>query len=237
MPGINALCTYLDSIASVPHMKIRRPTPTGAGKAPSRAARPAWRKYKGTLAWFAVTAGICVAILIAFQGFSVDIGIALAVVTAIAALLLKLAMPRLKARSDDKRIATIKARHETSRIPSPTAGSGPIDAFVSHPVDASQLKATDGFALMHMGPPEVIDLDLSRKRDGRGRITIDSTMLIERLNQAISNAIELEDNGAVDRAILQYEKALELARQLGRDDEALSYENRINQLKQEKGSH
>jgi hypothetical protein len=151
-------------------------------------------------------------------------------------MLLKLAMPTLKARAGDKRIATIKAMQGSPGAPSTKVDVGRASDPVSHPVDASQLKATDGFALMHMGPPEVIDLDLTRRRDTRGKAAIDGPALDDQKNLAVAMAIELEDSGAIDKAIVQYGKALALARQLGRDDEAISFENRISQLKQEKRS-
>ncbi len=208
-----------------------------AAKTPTQASMPAWRRYKGAIIWVAVTAGCCIAPLVAFQGVNASIGIALAIVIVIAALLLKLAIPRMKTREGEKRIATIKTREGVSRAQTARveAGQASNSNQVSHPVDAIQLKATDGFALMHMGPPEVIDLDLTRRRDKRGKVAIDGPALDDQRNIAVAKAIELEDSGAIDKAILQYARALALARQLGRDDDAASYENRINQLKKERG--
>jgi hypothetical protein len=240
MPKIYCLNAFLDASARVPHMKIRPSRAAEApytGKPPRQASLPIWPKHKGTIIWLAVTAGCCIAVIVAFQGIDAGIGIALAVVIAIAALILKLATPRLRARTEDKRIAAIKAKQEASRASGARGDDGLASTSepVSHPVDASQLKATDGFALMHMGPPEVIDLDLTRGRDKRGKVPVDGPALDDQKNLAVEKAIELEDSGAIDKAIVQYGKALALARQLGRDDEAISFENRIKQLKQEKG--
>nr|MDO8087223.1 hypothetical protein [Candidatus Sigynarchaeum springense] len=215
---------------------VRQSKAAKAAKVPKHALPQVWPKHKGTIIWLALTASICIVIIVTFQGItnSPAIGIVLAVLIAIAAVLLKLAMPYLKVRAGDKKIARIKAMQGTARAPRTPAVSGRASESMSHPVDASQLKATDGFALMHMGPPEVIDLDLSRHRDKRSKMNDDGPALDDQKNKAVAKAIELEDSGAVDKAIAEYKKASALARQLGREDEVTSFENRIKQLKQEK---
>ncbi|MEX2684815.1 MAG: hypothetical protein Q6373_024795, partial [Candidatus Sigynarchaeota archaeon] len=152
----------------------------------------------------------------------------------ITAVLLKLATPYLRVRAEDKKIAKIKTMQGKSRVPSTPAASSQAIESVFHPIDASQLKPTDGFVLMHMSPPEVIDLDLSRRREKRTKVELDGHTLEDQKNEALAKAVEFDDNGAVEKAIAEYKKASVLARQLGRDDEATSFENRIKQLKQEK---
>ncbi len=217
-------------------MKIRLSKGAKGSSLPKGAALPFWSKQKGTIIWLTATAGICIAILVISQSIpgGATTGIGLAILGAITSVLLKLATPYLKARAGDKKIAKIKAMQGASRVPSAKAEAGRVNAPVSYPVDTSQLKATDSFAVMHMGPPEIIDLDLSRRHDKRGKVAIDGPAIDDQKNQAVAKAIELEDSGAVDKAIAEYTRAVALARQLGRDDEVASFENRIRQLKQEK---
>ncbi len=237
-PKINGKCAFLQSISLVMHTKSRSPKAAKAASSPKRSPLQVWQKHKGTIIWLALTAGICIVMPIAFQGLAngMVIGIALAVVAAIASLFIKLAVPYLRARAGDKKIAKIKAMQEASRAPGARAEDGRASTSepVSHPIDASQLKATDGFALMHMGPPEVIDLDLTRRRNNRGKMAVDGPAMDDQKNQTVAKAMELEDSGVIDKAIVEYKKASALARQLGRDDEATSFDNRIRQLEQEK---
>ncbi|NMC06397.1 MAG: hypothetical protein GYA24_14365 [Candidatus Lokiarchaeota archaeon] len=187
------------------------------------------------MTWIIVTALVCIVLLILFQGSL--IGVAITIAALISSLLLKLSLFKMRARAEEKRIAVVKTMQTTSRVATARPGSGRADDPVSNPVDASQLKATDGFALVHMGPPELIDLDLSRKKDSRGRPTIDTSALEDQRDEVVAKAIEFEDRGAIDKAIAQYEKAVLLARQIGNDAEVASYQNRIAQLKQEKAGH
>ncbi|MBN2153706.1 MAG: hypothetical protein JW839_19775 [Candidatus Lokiarchaeota archaeon] len=216
------------------HTKTRQPDANKAARPPGRTLARAWARHKGTVVWASLTACGCVAVAVVFQwvdGGDV-IGIALAVSAAIVSIILKLATPYLKARSGDKRIAMIKAMQGPAVVPGPPAAGGLIGAPPPRPVDTGQLKAAEGFALMHMGPPEVIDLDLSRQRGSRGRAA--GAGLVEQKEKAVAKAMELEDRGALDKAIAEYKKALALSRQLGLDDEAISFENRIQQLEREK---
>lgn len=206
-----------------------------AAKVPVPTSAPVLTRYKGAIAWLVATGCAATAAFAASAWASVQLGFTLAILAIVGSALLKLAAPQLQVRAAEKRIAAIKAKQATSRVPSARPGDTLITDPVANPVDVGQLRASDGFAFMHMGPPEVIDLDLTRQHGNRSRGALDVNALEVQKGQALEKAIELEDGGAIERAIVQYEKAIVLARQLGKDDEAISFENRVAQLKQENG--
>jgi len=164
------------------------------------------------------------------------------------ALFIKQGVPRLKLRREETKIAIVKTRQDTK----PQAKIKLLDGGAEHePIDIDVLESSFGFPTVHMMPPELIDLDLrskSVKRSRASRVGTDGAKgssgtgmdspgtstdyddLVKEKTEAIDKALELEHQGDVAGAIEYYKKVVEVARKLTHDEDAFTYEKKVEDL-------
>lgn len=167
------------------------------------------------------------------------------------ALFVKQGIPRLKLRREETKIAIVKTRQDSKQ----QGRIKMLDGGAEHePIDVDVLESSLGFAMMHMMPPEIIDLDLHLKQVKRSRTSrtmadsskplssadqassvvgdrTDQDDLVKEKTETIKKAIELETHGDVAGAIEYYKKVVDLAKRLAHDDDAFTYGKKIEELK------
>jgi hypothetical protein len=180
-----------------------------------------------------------------------NIGLAIMIV-AIAiigcAFFLKRLYPRLRAKRDENRIATIRDRQME-------AAASRVKIQIGEDrdtLDPSTIRTGDTFSLVHMGPPDTIDLDMAaiagpppttRKAKLMSDLasenpfqkhdleTLDwQTDMRTRLTTALGKATELEMAGQSQEAILFFTKAKNYALKLGNKDQVATLEKKIEEL-------
>ena len=160
------------------------------------------------------------------------------------ALFIKQGIPRLKLRREETKIAVVKTRQDTKlqgKIKFLDGGADP------EPIDIDVLESNFEFPTMHTMPPEVIDLDLrskSVKRSRGSRNLVDSFKisngslvnttdlgdLVREKTETIEKAVELEAQGDLAGAIEYFKKVVEIAKKLAHDDDAFTYEKKVEDL-------
>ena len=180
--------------------------------------------------------------------YSLTIVIVIIAIAISIVLFVKEGIPRVKAHQEEKKIAIIKAKQDAGH-----PGKVRLETDAEQDVtDTGELAATSGLAFMHMGPPEIIDIDLSRKpRRARQATASGSTAApapqavpapksemkatepVDEKFTAIAKAADLEAKGDLAGAIEQYEIAIERARKDNLDDEVFVFIEKIDELKKE----